>query len=56
MTSPMGSILTPIVSIVVGGALATATVIGLVSAQTGAPDKSPGNAISPTINYGSTNN
>ena len=50
----MGSIVTPIVSLLVGGALATATVFGLVSSQTGAPEKSPGNAISPVINYGST--
>lgn len=50
----MGSIITPIVSLVVGGALATATVVGLVSSQTGAPEKSPGNAISPAVNYGTT--
>jgi hypothetical protein len=41
-------------SVVVGGALAGATVVGLVNSQTAPPDKSPANVSNPTLDYGST--
>jgi hypothetical protein len=48
------AILITIASVVVGGALAGATVIGLVNAQTSPPDKSPANVSNPVLDYGST--
>ncbi len=51
----MGTIIGTIVSIVVGGTVATVTVVGLVSSQTAAPDKSPVSVNSPAIDYGSNN-
>lgn len=41
-------------SMLVGGGLAGATVVGLVSSQTAAPDKSPANVSNPVLEYGST--
>lgn len=49
----MGTILTTIGALVLGGVVATATVVGVVSSQTAAPDKSPSNVNAPIIEYGS---
>ncbi|WP_309650634.1 MULTISPECIES: hypothetical protein [Nocardioides] len=49
----MGTILTTIGALVLGGVVATATVVGVVSSQTAAPDKSPTNVNAPVIEYGS---
>jgi hypothetical protein len=49
----MGSILTTIGALVLGGVVGTATIIGVVNSQTAAPDKSPANVNSPVIEYGS---
>jgi hypothetical protein len=49
----MGTILTTIGALVLGGVVATATVVGVVSSQTAAPDKSPSNVNAPVIEYGS---
>lgn len=48
----MSSFIAPIVSILVGGGLATATVFGLVSSQTAAPSTSPANVEAPVVDYG----
>lgn len=42
-----------IVSIVVGGAVAAATIVGVVNSQTSTPDKSPVSVSEVGINYGS---
>ncbi len=42
-----------IVSIVVGGVVAAATVVGVVQAQTSTPEKSPVNVSEVGVNYGS---
>jgi hypothetical protein len=47
------SIIGAIAALVVGGAIASATVVGLVSSQQGAPSQSPGSVTEPTIPYGS---
>lgn len=52
----MQAFLVSLVSVVVGGALAGATVVGLVDSQTAPPDKSPANVSNPVLDYGSTNN
>lgn len=49
----MGSIAGIVASLVVGTAVASATVIGLVSSQTDAPEQSPASVESPVIEYGS---
>jgi len=41
-------------SVLVGGMLAGATVVGLVNSQTAAPAESPANVSNPTLSYGST--
>lgn len=46
------SIIGGIAALVLGGAVAGATVFGLVSSQTGAPDKSPTNVAEPVVDYG----
>jgi hypothetical protein len=44
-----------IASVVAGGALAAASVVGLISSQTGAPDRSPTDVSKPAvIDYGTT--
>jgi hypothetical protein len=48
----MNSIIAPIVSVLAGGILGVTTIMGVVSTQTGAPDKSPGNVESPSLEYG----
>jgi hypothetical protein len=50
----MGSIIAPIVSLVVGGGLAVATLMGVVTSQTSAPEQSPGTINNPEFNYGTT--
>ncbi|GEP37213.1 hypothetical protein NPS01_08760 [Nocardioides psychrotolerans] len=49
----MGTILTTIGALVLGGVVAAATIVGVVSSQTAAPDKSPTNVNAPVIEYGS---
>ncbi len=48
----MGTILTTVGALVLGGVVAVATVVGVVSSQTAAPDKSPTNVNAPVIEYG----
>lgn len=50
----MQAFLITFASIVVGGGLAGATVIGLVNSQTAPPDKSPANVSNPVMEYGVT--
>ncbi|MBC2934428.1 hypothetical protein [Nocardioides sp. zg-1228] len=50
----MGSIVAPIVSCIVGGGLAVATLMGVVTNQTSAPEQSPGTINSPEFSYGVT--
>jgi hypothetical protein len=51
----VGIIVSTIASVIVGGIVAAATVIGVVNSQTGAHDDSPGNVNQPVVSYGSTN-
>ncbi len=49
----MGStIIGGLAALVLGSAVAGATVFGLVSTQTAAPDKSPTNVEEPVVDYG----
>jgi hypothetical protein len=48
------AILITIASVLVGGGLAGATVVGLVSSQTAPPGESPANVSNPVLEYGST--
>jgi hypothetical protein len=48
------TILSTIGALVVGGAVASATVFGLVSSQTADPSQSPVSVTNPEIEYGST--
>lgn len=50
----MNTYLGPIVSVIAGGALAAASVMGVISSQTSAPSKSPANAEAPAFDYGTT--
>ena len=50
----MQAFLIAAVSVLVGGGLAGATIIGLVNSQTAAPSQSPGDASNPTLVYGET--
>ena len=50
----MGSIVAPVVSCIVGGGLAVATLMGVVTSQTSAPEQSPGTINSPEFSYGVT--
>jgi hypothetical protein len=43
-----------LVSVLVGSALAGATVVGLVNSQTAAPGTSPADVSNPTVSYGNT--
>jgi len=47
-------ILGTVASLVAGAAVATVTVIGLVSSQTGATGENPANVNQPIIDYGTT--
>ena len=49
----MGTILSTVASLVVGGVVATATVIGVVSSATSPSGGSPANVSQPVIEYGS---
>ncbi|MXG88532.1 hypothetical protein [Nocardioides flavescens] len=51
----MGTVITTFVSMLVGGAVAAVTVVGVVNSQTTAPDKTPVSVNAPAIDYGSTN-
>lgn len=52
----MGTILSIIASLVIGGVVAAATVIGVVSSQTGTSGESPANVQAPVVvEYGTTN-
>lgn len=44
-----------IATMLVGGAVGTATLVGVVNSQTGPPSKSPANVEQPVIDYGSAN-
>lgn len=46
------SIVTLIATIVVGGAVGAAAIVGIVSSQTAAPDQSPVSVEKPVIEYG----
>ncbi len=50
----MQSIIVTVASVVVGGGLAAATVMGVVTAQTNPSNDSQGNVNNPVIDYGST--
>jgi hypothetical protein len=50
----MGNIVAPVVSCVVGGVLAVATLMGVITNQTSAPEQSPGTVDSPEFSYGTT--
>lgn len=50
----LGSLAAPIASIAVGGVLGVTTLTGVVSSQTSAPERSPGDAENPAISYGQT--
>ena len=50
----MQAFLIGVVSVVVGGGLAGATLVGLVDSQTAGPDKSPADVSNPTVSYGNT--
>jgi len=39
-------------SVLIGGAVATATIVGVVHQQTAAPDQSPTSVNAPVIQYG----
>jgi hypothetical protein len=41
-------------SVLVGGGLAGATIIGIVNSQTATPSKSPADSTNPTLVYGET--
>ncbi|WP_164519542.1 hypothetical protein [Nocardioides ferulae] len=50
----MGSILSTFGSLVVGGIVATATIVGVVSSQTSPSGDSPANVNQPVIEYGTS--
>jgi hypothetical protein len=49
----LSSIFGTVAAVIAGGAVATVTVLGVVTSQTSAPDKSPVNVDSAQIQYGS---
>jgi len=51
----VGAIVSTIAAMLIGGTVATFTVLGVVGSQTAAPDKSPVNVNSPAFDYGSNN-
>lgn len=51
----MGAIFSTIAAMLVGGTVATFTVVGVVDSQTAAPDNSPVSVNAPAIEYGSNN-
>ena len=50
----MGNLVTPIASCLVGGVLAVATLMGVITNQTSGPEQSPGTIDSPEFSYGAT--
>ena len=50
----MQAFLIAFVSVLVGGGLAGATVVGLVDSQTSPPAKSPASVSDPNLEYGTT--
>ncbi len=50
----MNTFVAPLVSSVAGGVLAVATLMGVITNQTSAPDQSPGTIDSPEFSYGAT--
>ncbi|GAA1911517.1 hypothetical protein GCM10009737_11260 [Nocardioides lentus] len=54
MGTLLGSVGALLASVVVGGAVAAVTVVGLVNSQTDAPDQSPANVERPVVEYGSS--
>ena len=50
----MQALLITFASVIVGGGLAGATVVGLVNSQTAAPSESPANVSDPVVQYGAT--
>ena len=50
----MRSVVAPLVSCLVGGVLAVATLMGVITNQTSAPDQSPGTIDTPEFSYGAT--
>lgn len=50
----MQSIIVTVVSVIVGGGLAAATVLGVVTVQTNPSNDSSGDVNNPVIDYGST--
>jgi hypothetical protein len=42
------------ISLLVGGGMAGAAIVGVVNSQTGAPSKSPASVSNPVLNYGET--
>lgn len=51
----MGTIVSTVAAMLVGGTVAAFTVVGVVNSQTSAPDQSPASVDSPQIQYGSNN-
>jgi hypothetical protein len=51
----VGTIFSTVAAMIVGGTVATFTVIGVVNSQTAAPDTSPASVNAPVIDYGSNN-
>ncbi len=49
----MGVIISIVGSVLVGGAVAAATIVGVVQSQTAPPDKNPVTVSAPVIDYGS---
>ncbi|MGB0102363.1 MAG: hypothetical protein WBP61_18945 [Nocardioides sp.] len=50
----MQALIITFASVIVGGGLAGATVIGLVNSQTAPPAQSPASVNNPVLDYGST--
>jgi hypothetical protein len=51
----MGSILSTFGALVIGGIVASATIVGVVHSQTAPSGHSPANVNQPVITYGATN-
>lgn len=51
----MGSIVGMVASLFVGGVVASATIVGVINAQTSPQGESPANVSQPVVEYGSTN-
>jgi hypothetical protein len=51
----VGTILSTVAAMIVGGAVATVTVVGVVNSQTSPPESSPASVNAPVIDYGSNN-